>query len=252
MDQRIDQKEEILKRQADQSDNANKEAKEKLEVALRELEKQKLRPPNVVYENDVQEADRLFKNYTMDDANSGINQQFYQGHYFFKFDCHRKSVHFLKTECLKLFLNGGFSVAFDPLDGSSIVDTNLTVGTIFGVWSVDNLTGVTRRDQVDAALGIYGRQTTYVIAITSFFFLAKINYYIKEQYTLRYTGEMVLDVNQINVKEKVVFLNAISPSTKGKIRLHFEVAPLGLWIENAGYSSGGTCLLPCDGHDLFP
>nr|GEZ49654.1 sedoheptulose-1,7-bisphosphatase, chloroplastic [Tanacetum cinerariifolium] len=73
-----------------------------------------------------------------------------------------------------------------------------------------------------------------------------INYYVKEQYTLRYTGGMVLDVNQ------VVFPNAISPSTKGKIRFHFEVAPLGLWIENArGYSSGGKCLQPCDRHVLF-
>ena len=42
----------------------------------------------------------------------------------------------------------GFSVAFDPLDGSSIVDTNFTVGTIFGVWPGDKLTGVTGRDQV--------------------------------------------------------------------------------------------------------
>jgi fructose-1,6-bisphosphatase len=31
-------------------------------------------------------------------------------------------------------LAGGFSVVFDPLDGSSIVNTNFTVGTIFGVW----------------------------------------------------------------------------------------------------------------------
>ena len=28
----------------------------------------------------------------------------------------------------------GFSVAFDPLDGSSIIDTNFAVGTIFGIW----------------------------------------------------------------------------------------------------------------------
>ena len=42
----------------------------------------------------------------------------------------------------------GFSVAFDPLDGSSIVDTNFTVGTIFGVWPGDKLIGVTGRDQV--------------------------------------------------------------------------------------------------------
>jgi fructose-1,6-bisphosphatase len=60
---------------------------------------------------------------------------------------------------------GGFSVAFDPLDGSSIVDTNFTVGTIFGVWPGDKLTGVKGRDQVAAAMGIYGPRTTYVLAL---------------------------------------------------------------------------------------
>ncbi|MBA0750125.1 hypothetical protein Gogos_003982 [Gossypium gossypioides] len=60
---------------------------------------------------------------------------------------------------------GGFSVAFDPLDGSSIVDTNFTVGTIFGVWPGDKLTGVTGRDQVAAAMGIFGPRTTYVLAL---------------------------------------------------------------------------------------
>lgn len=29
---------------------------------------------------------------------------------------------------------GGFSVSFDPLDGSSIIDTNFSVGSIFGIW----------------------------------------------------------------------------------------------------------------------
>lgn len=62
-------------------------------------------------------------------------------------------------------LAGGFSVAFDPLDGSSIVDTNFTVGTIFGVWPGDKLTGITGGDQVAAAMGIYGPRTTYVIAL---------------------------------------------------------------------------------------
>lgn len=42
----------------------------------------------------------------------------------------------------------GFSVAFDPLDGSSVVDTNFSVGTIFGVWPGDKLIGITGRDQV--------------------------------------------------------------------------------------------------------
>ena len=46
------------------------------------------------------------------------------------------------------FAGDGFSVAFDPLDGSSVVDTNFSVGTIFGVWPGDKLVGITGRDQV--------------------------------------------------------------------------------------------------------
>ena len=49
----------------------------------------------------------------------------------------------------------GFSVAFDPLDGSSIVDTNFTVGTIFGIWPGDKLTGITSRDQVHLSMPLY-------------------------------------------------------------------------------------------------
>ena len=45
------------------------------------------------------------------------------------------------------------------------MDTNFTVGTIFGVWPGDKLTGVTGRDQVAAAMGIYGPRTTYVLAL---------------------------------------------------------------------------------------
>jgi Fructose-1-6-bisphosphatase, N-terminal domain len=59
----------------------------------------------------------------------------------------------------------GFSVAFDPLDGSSIVDTNFTVGTIFGVWPGDKLTGITGRDQAAAGMGIYGPRTIFCIAL---------------------------------------------------------------------------------------
>ncbi|RWW64787.1 hypothetical protein BHE74_00027959 [Ensete ventricosum] len=185
-------------------------------------------------------------------------------------------------------VEGGFSVAFDPLDGSSIVDTNFTVGTIFGVWPGDKLTGVTGRDQVAAAMGIYGPRTTYVIALkdcpgthefllldegwfsfasislilmperlhltlprgfrevaallnSNYVCLQLINYYVREKYTLRYTGGMVPDVNQIIVKEKGIFTNVTSPSSKAKLRLLFEVAPLGFLVEKAGgYSSDGT------------
>ncbi|CAD7703294.1 unnamed protein product [Ostreobium quekettii] len=68
-----------------------------------------------------------------------------------------------------------------------------------------------------------------------------VNYYIGEQYTLRYTGGMVPDVFQIIVKEKGVFCNVTSPSTKAKLRILFEVAPLALLVENAGGASS------CDG-----
>ena len=42
----------------------------------------------------------------------------------------------------------GYCVAFDPLDGSSIIDTNFSVGTIMGIWPGDKLSGITGRDQV--------------------------------------------------------------------------------------------------------
>ena len=42
------------------------------------------------------------------------------------------------------------------------------------------------------------------------------------------------------MKEKGIFTNVISPSTKAKLRLLFEVAPLGFLVEKAGgYSSDG-------------
>ena len=62
----------------------------------------------------------------------------------------------------------GFSVAFDPLDGSSIVDTNFAVGTIFGVWPGDKLVGVTGREQAAAGMGVFGPRTVYVIAIKGY------------------------------------------------------------------------------------
>ena len=34
--------------------------------------------------------------------------------------------------------NKPYIVTFDPLDGSSIIDTNFTVGSIFGVWKNDS------------------------------------------------------------------------------------------------------------------
>lgn len=46
---------------------------------------------------------------------------------------------------------------------------------------------------------------------------------------------MVPDVFQIIVKEKGVFTNVTSPSTKAKLRILFEVAPLALMVEQVSY-----------------
>ncbi|KAF6254444.1 sedoheptulose-1,7-biphosphatase [Scenedesmus sp. NREL 46B-D3] len=176
----------------------------------------------------------------------------------------------------------GFCVAFDPLDGSSIVDTNFAVGTIFGVWPGDKLKDITGREQAAAGMGIYGPRTVFCLAVAGYagcheFLLMDdgkwvhvketteigegklfapgnlratfdnpayerlISHYLGEKYTLRYTGGMVPDVFQIIVKEKGVFTNVTSPSTKAKLRILFEVAPLALMVEQAGGASS------CDG-----
>lgn len=41
----------------------------------------------------------------------------------------------------------------------------LQVGTIFGVWPGDKLTGITGRQQAAAGMGIYGPRTVFCIAL---------------------------------------------------------------------------------------
>mmetsp|Transcript_0 Transcript_0/g.1 ORF Transcript_0/g.1 Transcript_0/m.1 type:complete len:370 (+) Transcript_0:70-1179(+) len=178
---------------------------------------------------------------------------------------------------------GAYSVAFDPLDGSSIIDTNFSVGTIFGVWPGSKLTGVTGRQIVCAGLAVYGPRTTVTLAIegvdhayeflliddfsgrhgswvlTKCFsgvsegklfapgnlravndnkgYAALVQFYKDNKYQLRYTGGMVPDVNQILVKGKGVFCNPESPTAKAKLRVLYEVAPIGYVMEKAGAKS---------------
>jgi fructose-1,6-bisphosphatase len=69
---------------------------------------------------------------------------------------------------VKLNENGKFFVTFDPLDGSSIIDSNLAIGTIAAIWrrdpGVEEPTGMTcRKDMVGAALSCYSSRTNLVI-----------------------------------------------------------------------------------------
>lgn len=59
--------------------------------------------------------------------------------------------------------NGKYIVTFDPLDGSSIIDTNFTIGSIFAIWPKGDLNTMTGRDIVGAALCLYGSRTNILI-----------------------------------------------------------------------------------------
>jgi fructose-1,6-bisphosphatase I len=69
---------------------------------------------------------------------------------------------------------GEYLLLFDPLDGSSNIDVNVSIGTIFSVLKKpdDNDTGVEERDflqkgtaQVAAGYCVYGPQTTLVLTV---------------------------------------------------------------------------------------
>lgn len=55
---------------------------------------------------------------------------------------------------------GEYFVTFDPVDGSSVIDTNFSVGSIYGIWATTEVEGKTGRSLVGAALAIYGTRTT--------------------------------------------------------------------------------------------
>ena len=62
--------------------------------------------------------------------------------------------------------DGEYTVCWDPLDGSSIVDNNWAVGTIIGIWGKETgLIGANGRDQKTALVAIYGPRTTVLVAL---------------------------------------------------------------------------------------
>lgn len=68
----------------------------------------------------------------------------------------------------KLCEEGKFNVTFDPLDGSSVIDSNVAIGTIVAIWKrepgKDDMDAVTIREHmVGAALSCYGSRTNIVV-----------------------------------------------------------------------------------------
>lgn len=171
---------------------------------------------------------------------------------------------------------GEYSVAYDPLDGSSLVDSNLAIGSIFSILKGSEFIGKTGRDQAAALYILYGPRTTLVYTIgkgTHEFTLndvgefqlsnenmtlketakhfapgnlragnanekyqALINHFMKEEYTLRYSGGMVPDINHMLSKGEGIFTYPANPPKypQGKLRLLFECNPFSYIIEQAG------------------
>lgn len=140
-----------------------------------------------------------------------------------------------------------FSVAYDPLDGSSLVETNLAVGSIFGIYEGSSLLGRTPRQQVAALYTLYGPRTILVYStgkgvhefllndVGEFVLLRQYlgigdvakNYspgnlraihdnpgykalhqhWLDEALTLRYSGCMVADIHHIFSKGQGIFAN---------------------------------------------
>ena len=169
--------------------------------------------------------------------------------------------------------NGMYSVAYDPLDGSSLVDVNLAVGTIVSIFSGCDLLQEGRK-QVAAMYILYGPRTSLVYSVGNGvceFTMNQLMEYtltrenvrmkpagdiyspggLRNKYTegnekfiryleakgckLRYSGGFVPDINQVLMKGKGIFMYpALNGSPNGKLRLLFELNPMAFLIENAG------------------
>ena len=175
---------------------------------------------------------------------------------------------------------GLYSVAYDPLDGSSLVDVNLAVGTIVSIYQGPELLQP-GRNQVAAMYILYGPRVSLVYSVGEGvheftmnhlmeYTLSRENVTMKpsgeiyapggqrnkylpgiEQYVqyleakgakLRYSGGFVPDINQILMKGKGVFMYPmLQNAPNGKLRVLFELNPMAFLIEQAGgAASDGT------------
>ena len=64
-----------------------------------------------------------------------------------------------EKEIVELHAKAPYSVVFDPLDGSSLVDTNFAIGSIFGIYAGSELLGRMPKEQVAALYVLYGPRT---------------------------------------------------------------------------------------------
>ena len=186
---------------------------------------------------------------------------------------------------------GNYVLAHDPLDGSSNIEVNISLGTIFSIHkkistgergTLEDLLQPGRR-QLAAGYVVYGSSTMMVYTtgagVHGFtlepsigeFLLSHPNmqipepgkkiysvneaYYKRwhpgqqrvvdefkdEAYSLRYIGSLVADFHRTLLYGGIFMYPSDTKSTKGKLRLLYEAAPVAMVMEEAGgASSDGT------------
>ncbi|MDQ1297878.1 MAG: fructose,6-bisphosphatase [Campylobacterota bacterium] len=185
---------------------------------------------------------------------------------------HVKSVHTIASEEkeLPMLLNeaGQYFIAFDPLDGSSLVDVNLSVGSIFGIYEGEFIGSklvascyVVYGPRVELVFAYKGKVKLYLLQAGEFEYVKEIHLnekgkimapggtqqfwapYHKEMidfffttgYRLRYSGGMVPDLHQILLKGGGLFsYPGATDRPEGKLRQLFEVFPFAMIFEMAG------------------
>jgi fructose-1,6-bisphosphatase I len=196
-----------------------------------------------------------------------------------------------KDEAKFLHEGGRYIVGYDPLDGSSLIDVNLAVGSIFGIYE----NGTDGSNLVCAAYVVYGPRVELVIANEnvelyrlnengkfvkikdvklnqkgklnatgatqkswSVYHKKLIDDIFADGYRLRYSGGMVPDLHQILLNGGGLFsYPSTTDAPKGKLRLIFEVFPFAFVFEKAGGAAidGRKRLLelkPSHPHDTTP
>ncbi len=156
--------------------------------------------------------------------------------------------------------NGSYLIAYDPLDGSSVMEANFLVGTIIGVYEKD----YKAQNLVASLYVVFGHKIELVVALEEVyryaFYQNKFHFietiilenkgkiiasggnqkdfslglkkalegFFAQNYRLRYSGSMVADVHHVLIKKGGMF-----SYPQKKLRKLFEVFPLALMVEKA-------------------
>jgi fructose-1,6-bisphosphatase I len=184
---------------------------------------------------------------------------------------HVNTVHTIASEekehPMELNKDGKYFIAYDPLDGSSLIDVNLSVGTIYGIYEgafgSENMVAscyVVHGPRVEMVFA-HNKVKLHLLQGENWEFVKEIRLaqkgnlnapggtqqnweayhkelvesFFQEGYRLRYSGGMVPDLHQILLKGGGLFsYPATSDRPDGKLRRLFEVFPFAFIYKLAG------------------